>query len=128
MTETSAFIPVDPEKMPAGQYAIVEVIGHRTLIGRIAEVNRFGTAMLMVEPLFANWMLGPVWVGGGSLYQVTECSAAAAWDRRPKYEYELPSSLAAVVAEIPPLGNALPAFLGFSVPSDFEDDSKGGDL
>ena len=52
--------------MPLGEYAIVEALGHRTLVGRVTEIERFGTKMLQVEPLFGDVMLGPVLLGGGS--------------------------------------------------------------
>ena len=31
---------------PPGEYAIVELFGHTTLVGRIAEVERFGAKMM----------------------------------------------------------------------------------
>ena len=40
--------------MPDGEYAIVEALGHRTLVGRVTEIERFGTKMLQVEPLFVE--------------------------------------------------------------------------
>ncbi|MFD2578766.1 hypothetical protein ACFSTD_09620 [Novosphingobium colocasiae] len=43
---------LDASALPEGEYAIVEALGHRTLVGRVAEVERFGTKMLQVEPLF----------------------------------------------------------------------------
>lgn len=49
MPETT---PISATDMPDGDYAIVEVQGHRTLIGRISEIDRFGTKLLQVEPLF----------------------------------------------------------------------------
>ena len=53
--------------MPEGEYAIVEALGHRTLVGRVEEIERFGTKMLQVEPLFGDVMLGPVLLGVGSI-------------------------------------------------------------
>ena len=37
---------------PPGDYAIVELLGHTTLVGRITEVEKFGTKMLAIETLF----------------------------------------------------------------------------
>jgi hypothetical protein len=34
---------VGVDSLPEGDYAIVELIGHQTLVGRFAEVDRFGT-------------------------------------------------------------------------------------
>ena len=94
MTETT---PISATDMPAGEYAIVEALGHRTLVGRVSEIERFGTKMLQVEPLFGDVMLGPVLLGGESIYQFTPCSADVAFARRPKQNYELPASIFATV-------------------------------
>lgn len=96
--------PITATDMPAGEYAIVEALGHRTLIGRVAEIERFGTKMLQVEPLFGDVMLGAVLLGGGSIYQFTPCSPETAFARRPTRNYELPAS---VFATVP--ATALPA-------------------
>lgn len=98
--------------MPDGEYAIVEALGHRTLVGRVTEIERFGTKMLQVEPLFGDVMLGPVLLGGGSIYQFTPCSATIAFARRPKEMYQLPPSVAAVVPPLAlPSNEELPSFL-----------------
>ncbi len=76
--------PIAAGAMPEGDYAIVEALGHRTLIGRVSEIERFGTKLLQVEPLFGDVMLGPILLGGGSIYQFTPCSADVAFARRPK--------------------------------------------
>lgn len=94
MTDATEISAAD---MPDGEYAIVEIIGHRTLIGRTTEVERFGTKMLQVEPLFGGVMLGPVLIGGGSIYQFTPCLPATAFARRPTHNYELPASVFATV-------------------------------
>jgi len=69
--------PISATDMPEGEYAIVEALGHRTLIGRTSEVERFGTKMLQVEPLFGDVMLGPVLLGGASIYQFATVPALA---------------------------------------------------
>lgn len=102
---------VDPQDLPAGEYAIVEALGHRTLVGRIAEVQRFGATMLQVEPLYADLMLDPVLLGGGSIYMLTPCSPQVAGARRARYEHELSSSIAATLDDLPAPG--LPSFIGF---------------
>ncbi|GGZ02438.1 hypothetical protein [Novosphingobium colocasiae] len=103
---------LDASALPEGEYAIVEALGHRTLVGRVAEVERFGTKMLQVEPLFDSVMLGPVLLGGGSIYQFTPCDPATAWARRPKQTYQLPASVAATVPVIAlPDNSELPSFL-----------------
>lgn len=104
--------PIAADQMPEGEYAIVEALGHRTLVGRVAEVERFGTKMLQVEPMFGDVMLGPVLLGGGSIYQFTPCSAAIAWARRPTQPYSLPPSVAATIPPLAlPANEHLPSFL-----------------
>jgi hypothetical protein len=95
--------PIAADNLPEGEFAIVEALGHRTLVGRVAEMERFGTKMLQIEPFFAEVMLGPILLGGGSIYQLTPCSAETAYARRPQQTYQLPAS---VLATVPPLALA----------------------
>ncbi len=96
----------DPETPPAHlledwrEYAIVELFGHVTLVGRIEEVERFGSKMLAIEPLFAGSMLPPVFHGGAAIYRLTPCSAAVAWRRQPTSGYQLPPAILAVVPPV----------------------------
>ena len=85
---------------PPGDYAIVELFGHTTLVGRYAEVERFGTKMLALEPLFRDEMLSPVFHGGAAIYRLTPCSAEVAYKQQPTREYELPPAVRSIV---PPL-------------------------
>lgn len=104
--------PITSTELPAGDYAIVEALGHRTLVGRVAEIERFGTKMLQIEPLFGDFMLAPVLLGGGSIYQFTPCAAQTAWARRPVHAYQIPASVAATVpAAALPSNDELPSFL-----------------
>jgi hypothetical protein len=84
-------------QLPAGNYAIVEILGHRTMIGRFCEVEQFGTKMLQIEPLFGGNLLEPVMVGGASIYQFTPCSAEVAAARAPKHDWQLPLSVQAII-------------------------------
>lgn len=83
--------------LPDGDYAIIECLGHRTVVGKVAEVERFGTTMLEVEPVFDKGLLPAIYLGGGSLYAVTPCTREVAWLRRPTRQYELPPSLRATL-------------------------------
>lgn len=94
MSESAADAPFVP---PAGDYAIVEILGHRTLVGRVTEVERFGTKLLSIEPLFSDRLLPAVLIGGGSIYQFTPCSAEIAARRQPRNGWQLPPSVAAVL-------------------------------
>ena len=87
----------DAGQLPAGEYAIVEALGHRTLVGRVTEIERFGTKMLQVEPLFDTIMLGPVLIGGSSIYQFTPVVPEVAFARRPTRAYQLPGSVSATI-------------------------------
>lgn len=108
----SEVTPVSADAMPEGDYAIVEALGHRTLVGRVGEVERFGTKLLQIEPLFGDVMLGPVLLGGGSIYQFTPCTAAVAFNRRPKQTYNLPASVVATIPALAlPSNDELPSFL-----------------
>lgn len=78
--------------LPDGEYAIVELLGHTTLVGRIQEVERFGTKMLAIEALCANHLLPLVFQGGASIYRLTPCSKAIAWGRQPERDYFLPAA------------------------------------
>lgn len=91
-------------ELPEGEYAIVEMMGHRTMVGRISEVEKFGAKFMALEPVLNSALLPPVLIGGPSIYAVTPCDAAAALRKQPKREWELPESLRAA---LPP--EALPA-------------------
>ncbi|MEA3044536.1 MAG: hypothetical protein QOH47_2374 [Sphingomonadales bacterium] len=84
-------------ELPDGNYAIVEVLGHRTYVGRVAEVERFGSKMLQVEALFKGQLLDPLLIGGGSIYQFTPCSKEVAAKRGPTRNWDLPASALAIV-------------------------------
>ncbi len=85
------------ETYPDGEYAIVELFGHTTLVGRIAEVERFGAKMLAIEPLFKGEFLPAVFHGGAAIYRLTPCSASVAFTRSPQHGYQLPPSILAIV-------------------------------
>lgn len=78
---------------PPGDYAIVELFGHTTLVGRIQEVERFGTKMLAMEPLFDGTLLDVVFHGGAAIYRLTPCSAAIAFARQPRSAWQLPPAI-----------------------------------
>lgn len=86
-----------PAALPAGDYAIVEVLGHRTYVGRVTEEERFGSKLLSIEAIFAGQLLPAVLVGGGSIYQLTPCSAETAFARGPKDLWQLPTSVRCIV-------------------------------
>ena len=83
--------------LPEGQFAIVELFGHSTLVGRIEEVDRFGTKMLSIEALFNGDFLPAVLHGGASIYRLTPCDALTAIKHQPRQTYQLPASIRAIV-------------------------------
>ena len=82
---------------PDGDYAIVELFGHTTLVGRIAEVERFGAKFLAMEPLFNGTLLPAIFHGGAAIYRLTPCPAEVAFKRQPTHAYQLPPAVAAIV-------------------------------
>lgn len=83
--------------LPAGEYAIVELFGHTSLIGRIGEAERFGSKMLAIEPLFNGRLLDTIYQGGASIYRLTPVSLKAAWEAQPRKAYQLPEPVRAIV-------------------------------
>lgn len=103
-TEVKLTDNLNETAFPPGDYAIVEVLGHRTYVGRIEEVERFGSKLMAIQPIYAGQLLEQVLIGGGSIYQFTPCSADVALARAPREAWQLPTS---VRATLPP--TALPA-------------------
>jgi len=83
----------EPPTLPDGDYAIVECLGHRTIVGRVEEIERFGTKLISIEPIFKGQLLAAVLLSGASLYQFTPCSKDVAARQAPKEMYQLPSSV-----------------------------------
>lgn len=94
------------QALPEGQYAIVELMGHTTLVGRVTEIERFGTKMLGIEPLFGGQLLPVVLQGGAAIYRLTMCTPETAWKRqhKPEHMWSLPDPIRAIVpaAMLPP--------------------------
>lgn len=103
------------EAVEDGEYAIVELFGHTTLVGRVAEVERFGAKMLALEPIFAGKLMGPIYHGGAAIYRLTPCSRQIAWERQHKEGWSLPPTIRAVAPPaliIPPMDNKIDLFGG----------------
>lgn len=99
MSETATTADRPWEKLPAGEYAIVEILGHTTLVGRVDEVERFGAKMLAIEALFKGQLLPAVFQGGTSIYRFTPVPAHIAWERHPQEMYQLPIAMRCIVPE-----------------------------
>lgn len=85
----------DPTPVVASveEYAIVEIMGHRTIIGRITEVMRFGGTLMSIEPIYRGELLPAVLINAASIYQFTPCSEAVAKAQAPKSTWDLPPSV-----------------------------------
>ena len=90
-------VATQPRDFPPGEYAIVELFGHTTLVGRIEEVERFGAKMMALEPLFRDTLLPAVFHGGAAIYRLTPCSAAVAFERQPRAAYQIPTAIRCIV-------------------------------
>lgn len=82
-----------PQEYPPGEYAIVELLGHAKLVGRISEVERFGTKMLAMEPLFRGHLLPAVYQNGPSIYRVTPCSPQVAFKLQAHGTWKIPFAI-----------------------------------
>lgn len=74
MSQDAQAAPAAEPVAPTDEYAIVEIMGHRRHVGRIREVERFGSKMLQVDvPTDGDFAKG--WVShfyaGGALFGVT---------------------------------------------------------
>lgn len=85
--------------LPGGDYCILELFGHVTLVGRYREVEQFGTKMMAIEPLFQDTFLPVVFHGGAAIYRLTPCEPETARRVQPKHGYQLPP---AIRANVPP--------------------------
>jgi hypothetical protein len=69
---------------PAGEYAKVEMMGHRTVWGRISEVERFGVKMCQIEPICGGKLLPPILTTGASIYCMTPVAPNTAFGMAPR--------------------------------------------
>jgi hypothetical protein len=87
------------EALPEGTYAIVELMGHTTLVGRVTEVERFGTKLMGIEVLFGGQLLPVILQGGASVYRFTPCPPETAWKAQHQADrmWALPEPIRAIV-------------------------------
>lgn len=111
-----------PVEHPPGEYAIVELFGHTTLVGRISEVERFGAKMLALEPLFRDTLLPAIFHGGAAIYRLTPCSADVAFARQPKEAWQIPTAIRCI---LPPL--MLEAVASEDTPDEDAEEDMGDD-
>jgi hypothetical protein len=80
---------------PPGEFAIVELLGHTTLVGRITEVEKFGTKMLAIEVCYRGALLPVVYQSGASIYRLTPVPTAVAFREQVTDPWRLPSTILA---------------------------------
>ena len=97
MNEIAERIDATPQSYPPGEYAIVEILGHTTLVGRVTEVERFSTKLMAIEAVFKGELLPAIFQGGASIYRYTPCSAEIAFKQAPTELWGLPTPLRAIV-------------------------------
>ena len=74
--------------LPTEEWAKVEIFGHRQHVGRIAEVERFGTKMLRIdEPTADPAVFTTHFYGGASVFSIAPVTeeAARGWVARYRY-------------------------------------------
>ena len=75
-----------PSEGTVEKFAVVEVFGHRRLVGRVQEVEKFGTKLLGIdipnEGDFAKGFVSQLY-GGSAIFSVTPCTAAYV-EREPR--------------------------------------------
>jgi len=81
------------EKAPFETWAIVELMGHVRLAGRLTEENRFGTALGRIDIPTGGDEFITQYFGGGSVYRITptdeETARQVAKAARPQPIYRL---------------------------------------
>lgn len=111
-----------PAELPDGEYAIVELFGHQTLVGRVTEVERFGAKMMSIEVVFNGTLLPPMMHGGAAIYRFTPCTKEIAAKRGHVDSYTLPAAMRAM---LPP--TALPSPSLHSEEDHFEEEEPDDD-
>jgi hypothetical protein len=87
----------EPPAEPAEHWAIVECLGHQTLVGRVTETEQYGVRGIRIEPLFDGVLLAPVFRAGASLYGVTPCTRDQALALASRNAWTLPESVRALL-------------------------------
>jgi len=111
----------DVAPLPAGDYCILELFGHVTLVGRYKEVELFATKMMAIEPLFQDTLLSVVFHGGAAIYRLTPCEPETARKHQPTHGYQLPPAIRAnVPAALLPAPSDYPGYSDHSEDNDDE--------
>ena len=101
---------------PPDQWAIVELMGHVRMAGRVTEVQQFGVTMGRIDIPDTSAEAAPAAVArsvlfsGASIYRVTYCTEeaarkVAAYEVAPPHRFELPVYTPVVSDEEEPLNS-----------------------
>jgi len=96
-------MPTDQTSTPAfDEWAIVELLGHRRVAGRVSEVQIAGAGFLRIDiPAAASHPARTQFIAPGAIYalhpvdEATATAAARSWRAEPISRYELQRALAA---------------------------------
>lgn len=79
------------EEPPLDQFAIVELMGHVSMAGRIREESRFGAVMLRIDiPPVGEAQGFTQWISGGAIYRVSPVTEEAAMAYMERHLYTPP--------------------------------------
>ena len=108
--------PQPAADLPPGDYAIVEMFGHDTLVGRVTETERFGGKFLSVEPLFDGALLPPTLIGASAIFRLTGCTPQVAAGQQPRHRTYLPRAIAVTVPQPAIAAPPAPVTLDVDIP------------
>lgn len=133
MDQTQTDMPSTQTEMPSTQadpvpavetveerYAAVEVFGHRRHVGRVMEVDRYGTKMLRIDvPIEGDFAKGVSthFYGGSAIFSETPCDLAYCKKANTPYRYSQPALMSPAADD----ADELPAGEGSS-PADHDED------
>lgn len=98
-------------------WAIVELMGHRVIAGKVSEASQYGASQLRVDvPGPDGTTVVTQFYGGSAIYALTPCDEAAA-RRVLERRYDLPEPVRLALPEPKPSG----------IPFDQDDEDELGD-
>lgn len=80
------------QPLPAGDYAVVELRGGRTYVGRVSLVDRLGARHMSIELLYEDALLPALLVSGEIVYHFSPITAEAARELQNSKRWQLPKT------------------------------------
>jgi hypothetical protein len=87
----------DPKQEQSESWAVVELMGHVTMAGRLSEEERFGAKMGRIDVPNGEDSFTTVYFGGSSVYRITAVTEAVArakagsYSVKPVYTWKVPN-------------------------------------